>query len=183
MISTVITWLFVLPILWYLQSTFITDTTVLHTIKGTISKFECKKKNKRLNGEAYIYYDNNKKVISFQDEDLTNDNFEIRCKILSKQINLNEKFTALSLDDSNEILGLKVASKTLLDVDAKVSEFNHKNDIFMIIFLCIALVITFGNFIIWAYKLNPDNWVKHPIFQTMLYFVAIMAIIRYVFNF
>jgi hypothetical protein len=181
-ISTVIIWLFVLPALWYLQSTFITDTTILHKIEGTVGKFECKQKDKRFNGKSFIYYADNKKEISFYDNFLRNKNFLERCQELSQQIKVDRKFTAITINTYNQVLDLKVGSKTILNFDDKVSEFNHKNNIFIGIFLFIGMGITIMNIIIWFYKFNPDNWVKSSFFQGMLYFIAIMAIIRYIFD-
>jgi len=64
-LSTIITWLWLFPIIWFIDSTGITKNTPLHKVEGVISKIECKQKSKRFNGKLYIYYEENKKIFLF----------------------------------------------------------------------------------------------------------------------
>ena len=181
-ISIIITWLFILPIIWFIHSTGITKNTSLNKIEGVVSKIECKQKSKRLNGKLYIYYEKNKKNISFWDEHLMRDNFDKGCIELSKIVKINTRFTAVTTNNTDQVLEVVVGSNTLLEINEEIIKINERKDFAIIISLFIGVVFTFINVIIWFYKLNPDNWIKSSSFQYILYFIAIMAIIRYVFD-
>jgi len=181
-LSTIIIWLFILPALWWLKTTKIVDSTSFQTINGVISKFECKEINKRFNGKSLIYYNDYKDIITFYDNQLRKDNFEVRCQELSKLISKNKKFTVIKINTFNKVLDLKVGTNNILKLREEVKEFNKENFIFFIISLLIGIVMTVGNFLIWYYKGNPDNWVKSTFFQGVLYSLAIVAIMRYLFN-
>jgi len=182
-LSTIIAWLWLLPFIWFGYSSRITKNTPLHKVEGVISKIECKQKNKRLNGKLYIYYEENKKNISFWNEYLKRENFDKGCIELSKIIKANAKFTAIVTDNNpKQVIDVVVGSTTLLKANEEIIKINHHSTIGIIIFLLLGGVITLGNVIIWFYKLNPDNWVKSSFFQYVLYFIAVMAIIRYIFD-
>jgi len=181
-ISTIITWLFLLPIIWFGYSTGITKNTPLNKIEGVISKIECKQKSKRLNGKLYIYYEENKRNISFWSEYLNRENFDKGCIELSKLIKIGSKFTAITTDNVDQVIEVIVGSNTFLEAKEEIIKINNNNNIQIIIFLFMGGVLTLGNVIIWFYKLNPDNWVKSSFFQGMLYFIAIMAIIGYLLD-
>jgi len=181
-LSTIITWLWLLPIIWFIDSTGITKNTPLHKVEGVISKIECKQKNKRFNGKLYIYYEENKKNISFWNEYLKRENFDKGCIELSKIVKVNARFTAITTDNPKQVIEVVVGSTTLLEANEEIKKINDSKDIGIIISLFIGGVLTLGNVIIWFYKLNPDNWVKSSFFQYVLYFIAVMAIIRYIFD-
>ena len=179
-LSTIITWLFLLPLIWFGYSERITKNTPLHKVEGVISKIECKQKSKRFNGKLYIYYEENKKNISFGNEYLKREHFDKGCIELSKIIKIDSKFTAITTDNVDQVIDVVVGSTTLLEANEEIMKINDNNNLNLIIFLLLGGILTLGNVIIWFYKLNPDNWVKSSFFQGMLYFIAIMAIIGYI---
>ena len=165
LLSTIIIWLFLLPSLWWLRTVEITASTPFYTIQGEVTKVECKEINKRLSGEVLIFYNGNKEKIRFDDKKLRKDNFEVRCRELTKLIDKGMRFTAVTVDTFHQVLALEVESIKILDFKKEVKAFNHKNSIFFNMALWIGIIMTIGNFLIWYYKGNPDKWVRGSFFS------------------
>jgi hypothetical protein len=176
-ISTLIILLFLIPFIIFVKTTLIDSTTHINEIQGIVSKVECKKINRKLNGEVYIYYNNS--FLKFQDSLLKGNTFSSRCRELSNILMIGKKFYAKTLATPSKVLDLEINNYKILNFDDTVKEFNHLGNMTILITVIIGILLILGNIFIYYKKINPEKILEYPWFQKVLYFVAIMGILRF----
>ena len=181
--STLVILLFLIPFIIFVKKGFIDNTTPTNNIHGTISKVECKKVNRRFSGEVYIYYNQNNDFLKFQDDLLNDNTFNSRCRELSKILKIGEVFDARIIGTPERVMGFKVNSYSLLNFDDEVKKFNKMTNMTLLITILIGILLIFGNIIIYYKKFNPDKLLENPWFQKVLYFVAIMGVIKFLLDY
>lgn len=181
LLSTIIVWIFVLPSLWHLNSSKITKNTTLYSITGEVTRVECMKEHNKYTDKIYLFYANSDKYLIYRNDVLKEDRYTY-CEKIINHIKQDDRFTAIVIETFNQVLELTINAQEVLNFEQEVEKFNNRNSVFFNIFLIIGIVMTLFNFLIWYFKGNPDNWVKSSIFQSILYFIAIMAIIRFFFR-
>ena len=177
----ILIWLIAVYVAYEIDSRKITKYTNYKIIEGNISKIKCSQPLKRyLDGDVILFYNNNRDSLKFQSSFLRWEDFNTGCQSLKKKINIGQYLNAKVYDSFNLVGDVFVGNENINDGKKAVISRNASFEFFKYFPLLVALLMTVGR----MKKINKINKkvLDSKYFTYVLYFVALMGIIRFLFH-
>lgn len=185
LLSVIITWVFIFFFILAIKS----EDSKLYDIKNNaynieekIDDISCKKIYKSGLIEMTINYNNN--ILTFFPDKWKQFSLSKRCKMQLEYYRNSKMLQATLLKDSmsSKPLDLYIDKEHIIIFSEELEKRKNSNRNGIYIALMFGILVSFINFLVWYYKIRIDKLVQSSNFKWILYFIAIFAIVSYIFT-